>query len=129
MHNGKIHIDQALTPSHLFTTMKTTGIVICGLTLLTESLVFQISLAVICPSNRFQTNFTIKKSEILSEDLRHQSAVQTKKVEIIKPFPRNCVLADLMITKKFSISAILAKDIKVAFKFYTPVECFFKCEP
>ena len=49
VHNGKIHIDQALTPSHLFTSMKT-GIVILGLTLLTESLVFQISLANICPS-------------------------------------------------------------------------------
>ena len=57
---------------------ETTGNVIQGLTLLTESLVFQISLAIIWPSigYHFQTNFTIQTSEILSEDLGHQSALQ-----------------------------------------------------
>ena len=50
VHNGKIHIDQALTLIYLFTILKTTSYVIQGLTLLTESLVLWNLVAVICPS-------------------------------------------------------------------------------
>ena len=66
MHNGKIRIDQALTPSHLFTTMKTSGNVIQGLTLLTE----RVALPNIISCHLFVNFDTISRLFLLFKHLR-----------------------------------------------------------
>ena len=66
LHNGKIRIDRALTPSHLFTSMKTTGNVIRGLTLLTKRIVLPNII-----SGHLAVNFdTISRPTLLFKHLR-----------------------------------------------------------
>ena len=66
VQNGKIRINQALTPIHLFTIMESTSYVIQGLTILTESLVLPNIFSRFLPVN-FDT---ISRATLLFENRR-----------------------------------------------------------
>ena len=78
VQNGKIRINQALTPIHLFTIMESTSYVIQGLTTLAESLVLPNIISRYLPIH-FDTIaraiLLFERSEILRECLRPYCAV------------------------------------------------------